>query len=76
MSMIQIKAACMAQLVKPLTLGFGSGHDLKHEMELHIRLHTEQKVCLRFSPSAPHSSTHMCAHSLMNKIFFSLMHKI
>ena len=36
------QGARVAQSVKRLTLGFGSGHDLTvHEFELHIRLHAD-----------------------------------
>ena len=44
------RGACIAQLVKHLTLGFGSGRDLTvHEFEL--GLHANSAVCLVFSLS-------------------------
>ena len=40
----------VAQLVKVLILGFGSGHDLMgHEIKPRIGLHTQQGVCLKDS---------------------------
>ena len=55
--------AWVAQLVKCLTLDFGSGHDLMVcEIEPRIRLHIGHEACLGFSslhlyPSLPHSSS-------------------
>lgn len=44
------RGAGVAQLVKHLTLDFGSGHDLMGRgTELHVGLHTQCGVCLRFS---------------------------
>ena len=62
----------MAQLVKCLTLDFGSGHDLiVHEFEPHIGLCTDSMETpwdsLSPSFSAPPLLTNACALSLKNK---------
>ena len=44
--------AWVAQLVKPLTLDFGSGHDLKSPT-LPLELCVEHRACLRFSFPLP-----------------------
>ena len=41
-----IRGPWVAQLVTHLTLNFSSGHDLRGEMELHIRLCTRHKSLL------------------------------
>ena len=44
----------MAQFVKHPTLDFGLGHDLRVlRQSPGIGLHAQQRVSLRFSPSAP-----------------------
>ena len=61
-TMYDIWGTWVAQSVKCLTLGFGSGHDLMgQEIKPHIKLPAQQGVCLIFSPSAPPPT---CAHFL------------
>lgn len=52
-----VRGSWVAQIIEQLTLGFGSGHDLR--LDHQVRLHTQQGVCLRFSlgpsPSVPPS---------------------
>jgi len=56
----------VAQSVKCLTRDYSSGHDLRgRETEPRIGLHTQQGVCLRFSPSAPPKL--QCTCSKINK---------
>ena len=72
---MKIRDAWVAQSVKHLTLGFGSGHDLMvHEFEPHIRLCVDSSepgacfgfcVSLSLCPSPTHS--HSVSVSLKNK---------
>ena len=41
----------VAQPVKRQTLDFGSGHDLRREIEAHIGLRADRGACMRFFPS-------------------------
>ncbi|XP_064444998.1 spermatogenesis-associated protein 1 isoform X5 [Mirounga angustirostris] len=49
----------VVQFVKRTTLGFGSGCDLRGEIETRIRLHAQRGVCLRLSLSSLCPS-HLC----------------
>ena len=65
----------MAQSGKHLTLGFGSGHDLK-VMRLSPTLGSAQSLLVPLSPSLPHP--HLCeyAHILsIYKTFFKTLFK-
>lgn len=52
------KGACVAQLGKHPDLGFSLGHDQGHEMEPHIKLCTQYRVCLRLPLTLPLPTAH------------------
>ena len=66
-----VRRAWVAQSVKPLTLDFGSGHDLLvHEFELRVRLCADSAEPALDSPSPSLSAPPLlaCAPSLSLKI--------
>ena len=61
--------AWVAQSLKHLTLDFGRGHDLSCEIQPHIRLCIEGRVCLILSSlpvslPLPPCHSHTCGHTL------------